>query len=127
MENNIYLSPYRNYRTLNSNNSTEQKIQIIIEETDLLITLTAQISSEHIVPLIKNKIQEIRNIIKCWVHLYPQIQHSLVPITIPQNAPQCIEMMCKSAKYANVGPFAAVAGTIAQMLCQFIHEDIKRK
>lgn len=125
MEKDIYLSPYRNYRTFYTNNSSEQKIQIIIEETDLLITLTTKIEAEKIIPLVKNKLQELRNIVKFWIQLYPQIQHSLEPIPCPQNAPSFIEIMCESATYAQVGPFAAIAGTIAQILCHFIHEFLK--
>ncbi len=125
MRNNIYLSPYRNYRTLYTKDNLEQKIQIIIEETDLLITLTSQIKADLITTLIKNKVQEIRNVIKFWIQLVPEIQHSLEPIAIPKNAPNYIEIMCESAKYAYVGPFAAIAGTIAQIVCCFIHEYLK--
>ncbi len=38
------------------------------------------------------------------------------PVDVPEYAPQAVAMMAKAAKLANVGPMAAVAGTIAQLV-----------
>ena len=118
MPKDIYQSPYRTYRLDTINRKNEQKIQIIIEETDLLITLTDSINKEEIIDFCSKEIREQRNILKFWINLYPEIKDSLDPIPAPQNAPLLISAMCEAGKYAHVGPFAAVAGTIAQVIAQ---------
>lgn len=51
----------------------------------------------------------------------PKLQHSLDPVNCPANAPVCIEAMCSAGIYAHVGPFAAVAGTVAQYIATELH------
>lgn len=127
MDKNIYKSPYRWYRTEKIQTSSEQKIQIIVEETDLLITLTNQADTNEITLFCTQKICEIRNIIKFWVQMYPNIQHSLDPVVCPANAPACIAAMCSAGTYAHVGPFAAVAGTVAQYIATELHIYLQKK
>jgi hypothetical protein len=127
MPKNIYKSPYRSYRLDTTNRENEQKIQIIIEETDLLITLTNEINKEEIIDFCTKEIQEQRNILKFWINLYPEIKNSLDPIQTPQNAPIIIKALCEAGKFAHVGPFAGVAGTIAQFIATKIHSYLKEK
>lgn len=127
MKKDIYQSPYRTYRTEKTHTSSEQKIQIIVEETDLLLTLTDKADKEEITAFCYREIREIRNLIKCWVTMYPQIQHSLEPVPCPSNAPLCIQMMCKAGQLAHVGPFAAVAGTVAQFIAAKLHAYLTEK
>lgn len=127
MPKDIYQSPYRTYRLDTINHKNEQKIQIIIEETDLLITLTDSINKEEIIDFCSKEIREQRNILKFWINLYPEIKDSLDPIPAPKNAPLLISAMCEAGKYAHVGPFAAVAGTIAQYIATTLHEYLQKK
>ena len=119
MKTEIYASPYRTYRTKQNspeNHADEQHVQIIVEETDLFITLTKDIDKTEIIKFCTKEIQEIRSIIKFWIKLYPEIQHSLEPIQCPPDAPLCIAEMCKASSFAHVGPFACIAGMIAQFI-----------
>ncbi len=127
MPKDIYQSPYRTYRLDTINHKNEQKIQIIIEETDLLITLTDSINKEEVIDFCSKEIREQRNILKFWINLYPEIKDSLDPIPAPKNAPLLISAMCEAGKYAHVGPFAAVAGTIAQYIATTLHEYLQKK
>lgn len=127
MPKDIYKSPYRAYRLDTINRENEQKIQIIIEETDLLITLTDSVNKEEIIDFCTKEIQEQRNILKFWINLYPEIKDSLDPIEAPQNAPLLITAMCEAGKYAKVGPFAGVAGTIAQYIAARLYDYLQKK
>ncbi len=121
MDKEIYQSPYRWYRTEKIHSDTEQKIQIVIEESDLLLTLTDRADAKKITEFCTKKLCELRSIIKFWIKMYPQIQHSLDPVACPENAPPCISIMCRAAAFAHVGPFAAVAGTVAQYMAGELH------
>lgn len=127
MPKDIYQSPYRTYRLDTANRENEQKIQIIIEETDLLITLTNEVNKEEIINFCTKEIQEQRNILKFWINLYPEIKDSLDPIPAPKNAPLQISAMCEASKYAHVGPFASVAGTIAQYIATKLYAYLREK
>lgn len=123
----IYQSPYRTYRLDTINRENEQKIQIIIEETDLLITVSDSVNKKELTDFCTKEIHGIRNILKFWINLYPAIKESLDPINAPENAPDFLVAMCEAGKFAHVGPFASVAGTIAQFIATKIHLYLKEK
>lgn len=127
MHKEIYQSPYRTYRLDTINRENEQKIQIIIEETDLLITVSSAAKKQELIDFCTKEIHEIRNILKLWINFYPEIKESLDPLPTPKNAPLFLAAMCEAGKFAHVGPFAAVAGTIAQYIATKIHYYLKEK
>lgn len=127
MHKDIYQSPYRTYRLDTANRKNEQKIQIIIEETDLLITVSDAVSKEELIDFCTKEIHAVRNILKFWINLYPEIKDSLDPIDTPKNAPDFLAVMCDAGKFAHVGPFASVAGTIAQFIATKIHLYLQEK
>ena len=127
MNKEIYQSPYRAYRLDTINRENEQKIQIIIEETDLLITVSNAVKKQDIIDFCSKEIREIRNILKFWINLYPAVKDSLDPLPTPNNAPLFLAAMCESGQFAHVGPFAGVAGTIAQYIATKIHCYLKEK
>jgi ApbE superfamily uncharacterized protein (UPF0280 family) len=93
------------------------KTHITIEETDLLI-----LSRNHPdLKLIKQRIYSLRQDIKDYITKDGRFAVSLKPIAVELNAPPIIKLMAKAGKACNVGPMAAVAGGIAQLLA----EDLK--
>ena len=138
-ENTVYLSPLRNYRKLESPYKDEQKFQLMVEETDLLITIPKYIDMEEAARICVQYISKLRQELKEYILINPDFQHSLEPVmikTVMQNSvqdltqnpmhtltqdstqnsvPNIVKAMCQATEYANVGPFAAVAGSIAQM------------
>lgn len=124
---NIYLSPFRNYRKIESIHADEQKFQIIIEETDLLITIPKHINTEEAVDKCFRYISKLRKELKEYIFIHPEFQHSLEPIVSKKNAPSIVKTMCDTTKYANVGPFAAVAGSVAQLVSQMLFVWIVEK
>ncbi|MEM2874729.1 MAG: UPF0280 family protein [Candidatus Hadarchaeales archaeon] len=53
-----------------------------------------------------------------YVGLHPEFRWSLEPIDLPGRHPRVIELMLRAGKTAGVGPFAAVAGAIAQVAAE---------
>lgn len=117
---NVHTSPYRNYRKLESTHEGEYKFQIIVDETDLHITIPAIQNTQECIDFCLKTVVAIRAEIKSFVSLYPHFQTSLNPIQVPSHASTTIKAMCEASEYAKVGPFATVAGTIAQITAQKI-------
>jgi ApbE superfamily uncharacterized protein (UPF0280 family) len=59
-----------------------------------------------------------RSDVERYVGLHPEFRWSLEPIDLPGSHPRVIDLMLKAARVAGVGPFAAVAGAIAQVAAE---------
>lgn len=57
---------------------------------------------------------------------YPSFRYSLEPIKLKGKHPRVIELMLEASEAAGVGPFAAVAGAVAQVSCEsgMLGEDV---
>ncbi len=88
---------------------------VTYKESDLYIyTDNKQLKKEAYLSLLK-----YRNIIEKHIRLYPDFLTSLVPLEIPLGKlDEIIYIMYKSGKLAGVGPFAAVAGAIAEFVAK---------
>lgn len=128
LKNTPYINPIRHYRKLHSPYVDEQKIQIIIEETDLLITVPNSIDTETIVLLCHNFIAYLRENLKNYIAHEPRFFHSLKPFKRlkTQKESSLIQVMHEASKHADVGPFAAVAGSIAQITANMLFLWIKQ-
>lgn len=117
LKNTPYINPVRHYRKLASAYVDEQKIQVIVEETDLLITLPSSIDTEFAAQLCHDFVFDLREELKKHIALNPEFFHSLSPIQEPftKKNSSLVHTMYEAARHAYVGPFAAVAGSIAQM------------
>jgi uncharacterized protein len=58
-----------------------------------------------------------RKLLEVYITKYPEFKDTLTPINIQPNAPPIVRSMAYAGKLANVGPMAAVAGTIAELIC----------
>ncbi len=65
-----------------------------------------------------NEALRARQIVESYVAKYPEFRFSLEPIDLGGEHPRVIELMLGAAKKAEVGPFAAVAGAIAEVACE---------
>lgn len=59
-----------------------------------------------------------RAILEGYIGRHPQFQHSLVPVTLLEDAPEVARRMACAASVAGVGPMAAVAGAMAQLAAE---------
>ncbi len=90
------------------------KTHISVGETDLEIL--SDISLDRI--WLGQRILNYRQDIQSYIAKDKRFLTSLKPIAIELAAPRIIKQMAQASKVANVGPMAAVAGSIAQLLAK---------
>ena len=90
------------------------KTHITVEETDLQILADKPLNRTWL----KQRILSYRRDIQVYITKEKRFLTSLKPIAIELNAPLIIRQMAQASKLANVGPMAAVAGSIAQLLAK---------
>ncbi len=113
MKETVYLSPLRHYRQQYTRHEGEQAFQVVVEETDLHITACRDLSQE-----IGRYVTALRGQLKSYIMLHTAFRDSYVPVAVPDGAAQIVQRMAHAAAIAGVGPMAAVAGTISQMVCE---------
>lgn len=115
------LSPrttFRRYREQPARQTGEVSFQVVVGETDLWVTAQKDLSRE--VSLLAAK---LRGEIQAYTALDPNFRISFVPIEVLASAPEVVKRMATGARLAGVGPFAAVAGTIAQMIAEALKSE----
>ncbi len=83
--------------------------EAIVKETDLFISGDRDLSAEAI-----KSIEECRRKIEEYIRKYPEFKTSLEPCRVADGAPPIIKEMAEASSSVGVGPFAAVAGAIAE-------------
>lgn len=113
-----YSNPVRDYRNACTQHKGEYTFQIVVEESDLHV-----IASHDLAAAMASYVSHLRGQIKAWVRMHPSFRTSLIPVHLPAHAPECIRRMAEGAAIMGVGPFAAVAGLIAQMTAEAFVEQ----
>ncbi len=126
-EKSIHSSADRNYRSKLSLDEKEQQISLRIEESDLLITLTSAIQKQEALAFIQSKLYELRADIKAYSLIKPLFISSLSPLEDDVKSSDFIKEMLIAGKIAQIGPFSAVAGTIAEYLAKNIEDFLSQK
>ncbi|MDL2285640.1 UPF0280 family protein [Desulfovibrio sp. OttesenSCG-928-F07] len=110
--------PYsiRSYRA-QSPNAAEQSFQVVLEESDLWVTCLKSAPAD-IAKQMLNHLSALRSTIKAWANLNPEFATSLTPLPCNGNEPEIIQQMLQAAQLMQVGPMAAVAGTVAEAICR---------
>lgn len=101
----------RFYRRLASHPG-EKSFQLVVEQSDLWITVDAD-RCEELEALALARLNEIRAQIQTWLLLDPAFGPSMVPVSVPEHAPEVIRRMAAASALMNVGPMATVAGAVA--------------
>ena len=115
MTRSCHLSPFRTYRAARHDDLTA--FQLVIEETDLWIAAREDLG----LPM-ADHVRFLRGQIKSYVAVHPEFLTSLKPLEADARAPEIIRRMCRAGQMVGVGPMAAVAGTVAQMLGETFRE-----
>lgn len=89
--------------------------QVTVKETDLLISATHNLEKESL-----KAIHYYRDQLDKYIRKHPEFKNSFIPTGIEENASSLIKTMGSAGKLANTGPFAAVAGAMAE----FIGKDL---
>lgn len=122
----IFKDTHRAYRQRCRHHEGECAVQIVVEETDLRITalrssLEGKDAQSSFIEDITKYVYILRGQIQAWCIFQPEFRYSLTPVDVPESAPECIRRMAHGAKLMGVGPFAGIAGTIAQMVAEEFH------
>lgn len=104
-----HLSAERGYRRMVRARDGEIRFQVGVEQTDLLVVAELDLRDE-----IAAFVAGVRGGIKNWILFHPEFAESLVPVAVPDTAPDVIRAMAEAARRCGVGPMAAVAGAVAQ-------------
>jgi ApbE superfamily uncharacterized protein (UPF0280 family) len=83
----------------------------VIEESKIHLKTDMK---EAILEAIKDIKYHRKNLVD-YIKTHPEFQHTLKPITVSSEAPEIVQSMANSAKKADVGPMAAVAGALADL------------
>lgn len=113
MQQKLHYDWQRKYRSQCQAQAHECVFQVLVEETDLRVVACKNLGAAML-----NVVHALRADIKSWVALHPEFRYSLTPVTVSSQAPNIIQRMAHAAQLVGVGPFAAVAGAIAQMTAE---------
>lgn len=111
----IHTNSHRAYRSSVHPRSGEVAFQTVVEETDLFVVAEGDYAQD-----VSDCIHDLRGQLKAWMTLQPDFATSLVPVDVPDHAPDIIRRMAHGAKLCGVGPMAAVAGTVSQMVAEYL-------
>ena len=87
------------------------KFEVIVKETDLLVRAERDLSKET-----RESVLKYRHQLETYIASNPGFQESLVPFTDDPYAPEIVREMIRTSQLARVGPMAAVAGAMAEMV-----------
>jgi len=90
--------------------------QVQIKQSDLAIGVDINSYSDSLLNLCRNYLIKIRGELEDYIKLQPLFQTALLPISLRKDAPEIARRMSRAATSARVGPMAAVAGTIAELM-----------
>jgi len=89
---------------------------INIRESDLAIGVDKSSCTDSLRLLCHEKLHQIRAHIEDYIKLQPDFRTALVPIPLLPGAPEIVRRMGRAAYLTGVGPMAAVAGVISEMM-----------
>jgi hypothetical protein len=87
-----------------------------IKQSDLAIGVDIESYSDSLMNLCRNHLIRLRSELEEYIKLQPLFQTTLLPIGLRGDAPEIAKRMNRAAHQARVGPMAAVAGAIAEMV-----------
>jgi len=87
------------------------KYEIRYKESDLFIQSNKDLRKKAL-----NALKKYRQKIENYIEENPLFKKALIPVPVPDSAPDIIKKMAQAGEIANVGPMAAVAGAIAEFV-----------
>ncbi len=84
--------------------------RIVVGETNLLV----KADSEEAIEEAEREVLRQRQEIKDYIERNPLFMLSFEPVEVEEDAPEIVRQMAHAGKLAGVGPFASVAGAIAE-------------
>jgi ApbE superfamily uncharacterized protein (UPF0280 family) len=93
---------------------------VCVYETDLSIGATKMLYDKAL-----KSVKKYREQIETYIRINPEFLSSLNPLEAEPGAPEIVIRMCEASRKAGVGPMAAVAGAISEMVGSelLLHSD----
>jgi ApbE superfamily uncharacterized protein (UPF0280 family) len=91
---------------------------VCIKETDLYIRTCTNLE-----PKARDILKKHREALDKYIQADPFFRYSFKPLEVAENAPAIVKLMAQAAAIADVGPMAAVAGAIAQIVGEELRHD----
>ncbi len=123
----VHIDTERNYRLNTSKQKNEQQIRIVVEESDIFLSCTDLIEKNEILSFVHDELYYLRQILKSYILIHPEFQTSLMPIKSDSSANLIIQEMLSASSLVNIGPFAAVAGTVSEYLAYRVSNFLQGK
>lgn len=89
---------------------------IINKETDLWIGVPVNEYNIDLHKFCESKVSLYRSCLEKYIKNDPQFRESMIPLPVKQDIPHVVGLMLSAASKACVGPMAAVAGAVCEML-----------
>lgn len=105
----IHTDSNRAYRQTLRPRPGETSFQVVVGETDLFV-----VAERHLVQEIAEVVRAQRAALSAYMLVHPGFRESLVPVAVPDDAPEIVRTMADAASRFGVGPMAAVAGSMSQ-------------
>lgn len=88
------------------------------KETDLYVGLPQEHHRPEWPHITRNSIRVYRRQLEKYIAGHPDFLHALTPIPVGDEAPEIVRIMGRAARTAGVGPMAAVAGAMAELVAR---------
>ncbi len=85
--------------------------RVTVRESDLLIWAERDLSDEACASLVRHR-EELEG----FIALQPPFADTFLPYAVPGDAPEVVRIMASAGERVGVGPMAAVAGAIAEVV-----------
>jgi len=94
--------------------------RVVVKETDLLVLSQSDISD-----LVRDLVLTQRDRLERYIAGNPTFLNSLLPVAVPDTAPQIVKSMALAGQAAGVGPMAAVAGAVCEAVAIGIGDRVR--
>ncbi len=91
--------------------------EVVVGETDLWIAAEREMPD-----LARSLIVGVRGELEAYIAAHPRFAESFVPVPVDAVAPPVVQRMARAAAAAGVGPMAAVAGAVAEVVARGLHD-----
>ena len=89
----------------------------VFRETDLWVAVDEENYNKSAERFTSDRIRYYRKFLDEYIEIHPWFRDSLIPVKIPQGVHAIISEMGRAAESAGTGPMSAVAGTVAEYIC----------
>lgn len=96
--------------------------RIIVEESDLWIGVTPSQYYDELPAIISDYLSILRREIESVIEKHPKFQNSHLPLGLMKSYGQIVERMTIASVHADIGPMAAVAGAVSELIGEKLQE-----